>query len=1265
LNSQEYEDLLTESCEHLKQGRYRMALKSAQKAYETNSDDERIVRCLALAKLENGLPEEAVDLADSAVSASEYDQESRFCRAYILYRMDLFDNSLADLNNLLANDKNHYDALLIKARIMSSLQRFKEAEESISQALKISSAEDAVFIKELINICSGYNQKIFTKSVSRKDILLTTAIEACNKKEFWFALWAVREIIKDRKYSSIHKEAAILELECLLSTFHFKEAFETAEKLMKEYMDDEKFNLVLRRIIKKYPEGEEKIASVKGGQTEFFDNNYFTVSSIKCFDFLRSISRKKRDYLIQFNEKEIRYIGVEVIIENPFYNNRDLDIEGTAIWFHNDIETGRHRFNTRLRKEWKHIEIVQSWGTNEPGFWKRGSGRILILLDNHPVCEKWFDVKDFEIAEKNSGKTPADEVYKETEVAETKETEVEESVEDLLNELNSFTGLTSVKQSLWDFVTYLKFIHERKKHGLKTTDDFSIHCVFTGNPGTGKTTVARRLGRIFKAMGLLTSGHVVEVDRAALVGQFIGETAQKTEKAINEASGGVLFIDEAYTLIRQGSNQDFGQEAIDILLKRMEDRKDDFVVIAAGYPSRMEEFITSNPGLKSRFTHFFHFEDYTPDELITIFKQMASEEDFIVTEEALDLLKKEFIHLYRKRDESFGNARIAKKHLNEIKLSVSRRLSEQDENLSKEAFTIIIKEDVERLFSETGNKKFRFNIEEDKLDHLLKKLNDLTGLYSVKKELNEIIKLTRYYIESGEDPQKNISGHLVFLGNPGTGKTTIARLFSEIYSALGLLPKGHLVEVDRQALVGQYVGQTAIKTKGVIDSAIGGTLFIDEVYSLSKKDESDFGRESIDTLIKRMEDDKGKFILIAAGYTEETINFLSVNPGLTSRFYKRIHFEDYSPSELYIIAERFLGDKKLKLHEEAGNLLTSFLNEAHQKRDKRFGNARFVRNITDKIIRHHLLHLAEMSSATRTSENTSEVCVDVVRDVIVDFKELHRGMESEPGNLLNELNELVGLDEVKQTVSRLLSSLKVAGLREKRGLKSVPRILHSVFYGNPGTGKATTARIFGRIFKNMGLLSEGHVITANKISMTGAYIGQSKLKTSELISKAKGGIFYIEDGEFLHSEFSQGSEILDALLEGISENNNSSIYLLSGNTKDFGKLIRDNSILNKYFVNYFCFNDFIPRELVEIAYNLAEENSYRLDEGALQLMMDIFTAAYNNDQSTDNARLVRDILYKAISAQEERLLVIANPGDDELITLTYDDVNKASAELKF
>ncbi|MDP3830339.1 MAG: AAA family ATPase, partial [Ignavibacteriaceae bacterium] len=376
----------------------------------------------------------------------------------------------------------------------------------------------------------------------------------------------------------------------------------------------------------------------------------------------------------------------------------------------------------------------------------------------------------------------------------------------------------------------------RKKLGLKTQEGISLHTVFLGNPGTGKTTIARLLGKVFKAMGLLPSGHLVEVDRSSLVGQYIGETAQKTEKIITDSIGGLLFIDEAYTLVKKGgSGQDFGQEAIDTLLKRMEDRGSEFAVIAAGYPDEMNTFLESNPGMKSRFTHFFDFEDFTPDEMIEIFKQMAKKEDYNIADAAVEFLKKELILLYRKRDKTFGNARLVRNLFNDAKMKLGKRYLKLPEKMrDKNALSTLSVADIEELFKGQSGKTYKLVIDEENLKIALDKLNTFTGLASVKKEIRELVKLARYYVEQGEDIQSRFSDHIVFTGNPGTGKTTLARLFSQIYSALGILPKGHLVEADRQSLVASYVGKTAEKTTEIINRALGGTLFIDEAYALVK-----------------------------------------------------------------------------------------------------------------------------------------------------------------------------------------------------------------------------------------------------------------------------------------------------------------------------------------------------------------------------------------------------------------------------------------------
>ena len=234
--------------------------------------------------------------------------------------------------------------------------------------------------------------------------------------------------------------------------------------------------------------------------------------------------------------------------------------------------------------------------------------------------------------------------------------EPEKDVETILEELNSLTGLDSVKQDIQNLVNIIKVQKLREARGMKQPN-ISLHMVFSGNPGTGKTTVARLLANIYKGLGVLPSGHLVEVDRSNLVVGYIGQTATKTAQVIEEALGGVLFIDEAYTLSANKGENDFGQEAIDTLLKAMEDHRDDLIVIVAGYPDLMEEFLNSNPGLRSRFNKYIFFADYTPDELIQILESMCEKQEYKMTKKARTFALKYFRDRVSQHLESFANAR--------------------------------------------------------------------------------------------------------------------------------------------------------------------------------------------------------------------------------------------------------------------------------------------------------------------------------------------------------------------------------------------------------------------------------------------------------------------------------------------------------------------------------------------------------------------------------------------------------------------------------
>ena len=229
-------------------------------------------------------------------------------------------------------------------------------------------------------------------------------------------------------------------------------------------------------------------------------------------------------------------------------------------------------------------------------------------------------------------------------------------LDELMEELDRLIGLAGVKKNLNNLINVIRIRKIREDMGLSQTD-MSLHLVFSGNPGTGKTTVARLLARIYKALGVVSEGQLVEVDRAGLVEGYVGQTAQKTQEVIDKALGGVLFIDEAYTLTNNKDSGDYGQEAVDTLLKRMEDDRDKFVVIVAGYTEPMEEFLESNPGLRSRFSKFIEFEDYSEEELYTIFLSMCEAQDYHVTEDAKEILKAHFRRIVEEKDENFANAR--------------------------------------------------------------------------------------------------------------------------------------------------------------------------------------------------------------------------------------------------------------------------------------------------------------------------------------------------------------------------------------------------------------------------------------------------------------------------------------------------------------------------------------------------------------------------------------------------------------------------------
>ncbi|MBQ2034492.1 MAG: AAA family ATPase [Peptococcaceae bacterium] len=320
---------------------------------------------------------------------------------------------------------------------------------------------------------------------------------------------------------------------------------------------------------------------------------------------------------------------------------------------------------------------------------------------NLDELEKELNARTAEINKErklDSGKTvnTANEPEKVTEAQNT-ETEAEqeppETIEDLKAELAGYVGLAHIKEEVQDLINLVTVYQMRKEHNLPVSD-LSLHMVFSGNPGTGKTMIARLMARIYKTLGILEKGHLVEVDRSALVAGYVGQTATKTMEVLEKARGGVLFIDEAYTLSR-GAENDFGQEAIDTILKYMEDHRDEIVVIVAGYVELMEEFVHSNPGLESRFNRFMHFPDYTGEELMEIFKMRCEKNCYVLNKEA-EAEVQTYLSEASKTHKTFGNGRGVRNLFEKILVEQANRLASMND-ITRERLMEVTVEDVQKV----------------------------------------------------------------------------------------------------------------------------------------------------------------------------------------------------------------------------------------------------------------------------------------------------------------------------------------------------------------------------------------------------------------------------------------------------------------------------------------------------------------------------------------------------------------------------------------
>ena len=808
----------------------------------------------------------------------------------------------------------------------------------------------------------------------------------------------------------------------------------------------------------------------------------------------------------------------------------------------------------------------------------------------------------------------------------------ERSLNDILSDLDMFIGMDDVKQAVREIAYSVQNSVQRAERGLGEQQKMSMHIILTGNPGTGKTTIARKLGEILAAIGYLDSGHVVEVDRAKMVSPYQGETPKLVERLCDKAMGGILFVDEAYTLApvsQAGERDNQGAQALEKLMKRMEDDRGKFVVIAAGYRTEMDNLFRVNPGFKSRFNYFLNIEDYSPEQLYEIMLVFAKEKKYLLSPQAEEKAKACIKQMYDTRDKDFANGRTMRTLFDEMCKKQAKRLQSGDMSaLSNEELMTLEPDDIPFEAPQSVD-----------YSECLKKLNGLVGLGAVKKEISNLAAYLNLQIRRGET--NTFQGkHYVFTGNPGTGKTTVARIMADVFKTLGILSRGQLVEADRAKLVAGYSGQTAIKTNQLIDSAMGGVLFIDEAYTLKSNDSDSFGAEAIDTLLKRLEDDRGKFICIVAGYTDQMHDFIDTNPGLKSRFTQTIHFDDYSPDELTQIFLNLATAKNFVLDDATQAAVHRQFEQLYLRRDKNFGNAREARRIFDEAVEKQSQRLVGLMSDPGFKEE------DMFRLTTDDLPMAQNEKARPLDEVLNELDDFIGMRTVKNSIRRLAVQSMFMKQRAAMGAGNVQQMaMNFILTGNPGTGKTSIARKMGEVLNSMDILPTSRVLEASRATLVGKYMGETPKIVNNMCDKAMGGILFIDEAYTLSDQNDQyGKEAIDTLMKRMEDDRGKFVVIAAGYKDKMDEFLQMNPGLASRFTHKLHIDDYNEDELLAIFKKMAQKDQYSLSPTAEFKALDvIYKMVMNKDASFGNAREMRNLLDQTI--QQLSLRVSQLPPD--------------------
>ncbi len=536
-----------------------------------------------------------------------------------------------------------------------------------------------------------------------------------------------------------------------------------------------------------------------------------------------------------------------------------------------------------------------------------------------------------------------------------------------------------------------------------------------------------------------------------------------------------------------------------------------------------------------------------------------------------------------------------------------------------------------------------------------KELEELIGLKRIKEKVDALKEVNNFGLlrQKAGLSYKRQSLHACFIGGAGTGKTTVAGLIGQIYKEMGLLSKGHVVYEERSTLIGRYYDSELRETERALRNAEGGILFIDEAYSLYvEEDQKDPGHKVIEALLTALSDEKNRdWMLVLAGYPDQMEKMLNSNQGLKSRVSDVFYFDDMTKDELLEVADLYCRRNEFILTPEARRSLESVIAHDYASKTKSFGNARYVNNLLEKqVVPAMANRLCKLQSLSKKQLMT------------IEKEDIPAKRNSRTSKKMDRLNEMVGLESLKQNISKHLNFVQMVNNRMNHGLHTSMPPLHMIFTGNPGTGKSTVADFMGEIYASIGVLSHGEVIKVERRDLVGQHIGETEQKMNDIIERAKGNVLFIDEAYQLWVDDSPndfGRIAVESLLGVMANDQLDMIVILAGYTKEMEKLIEMNSGLKSRFPYTFHFEDYTSGELLEIAeLTIAREKFVLSPEARKRLAALIKKEVNRKDASFGNGRFVnRLISTNILPSMASRLADMDEmPDKDQLITIVEDDI---------